>query len=227
MGMHKLSRTRKVQVFPRFERLWHWTQAGLIFSLMFTGFGLNGLHNLMPFKMAVVLHTVAALILICVWIFATFWLFTTGTWKHFIPKLEGMLKVALFYAWGVFHGEDHPYEKVIWRKHNPLQAITYFVVKMGIFPMIWVSGILYMTYNFWEDVPNASFILMLIANLHLWGAYVITTFVVVHVYLLTVGHGFRHHVKPMVTGFDEISLTPAQEQYLEINEPWRLKKEKS
>ncbi len=226
MGMHKEG-SRKVIVFPRFERAWHWTQAGLIFLLLFTGLGLNGLHGLLSFELAVTLHTGAAMVLLLIWIFATFWLFTTGTWKHFIPKFQGMFAVAKFYAWDVFHGKDHPYEKVIWRKHNPLQAITYFVVKMAIFPLIWVTGIIYLTYNFWEGIPNASLYILIIANLHLWSAYVTMAFVIVHVYLLTVGHGFRAHVKPMITGYDDVHLTPEQEAYLEDNEPWRLKAEES
>ncbi|SMH56463.1 cytochrome b/b6 domain-containing protein [Maritimibacter sp. HL-12] len=214
---------RIVKVFPRFERFWHWTQMALIFVLIFTGFGLNGVHGLIPFRMAVTLHTVAALVLLAVWIFATFWLFTTGTWKQFLPKVEGMLEVARFYAWGVFKGEEHPYRKIFWRKHNPLQAATYFALKWMVFPAIWGTGLVYLAYNFWEPLPNAVFLLKIVANLHLLAAYVIVTFVILHVYLLTVGHGFREHVKPMVTGFDEIELTPEQEAYLEQNEPWRLK----
>ena len=62
-----------------------------------------------------------------------------------------------------------------------------------------------------------------INNLHLFAAYVIGAFIIVHIYLLTVGHGFREHVKPMVTGYDTIDLTPEQEAYLETNEPGRLK----
>ena len=52
--------------------------------------GLNGLHSVIPFGPAVMLHTIAALALLALWIFCTFWLFTTGTWKQFIPKIEGM-----------------------------------------------------------------------------------------------------------------------------------------
>ncbi|MEZ5722267.1 MAG: cytochrome b/b6 domain-containing protein [Paracoccaceae bacterium] len=215
--------TRLVNVYPRFERFWHWTQMALIFFLLFTGFAINGVHHLMPFKPAVMLHTLAALLLLAIWIFATFWLFTTGTWRQFLPKLEGMVAVARFYAWGVFKGEEHPYRKTMWRKLNPLQAATYFAVKWAIFPAIWGSGLLYLTYNFWEGIPNSGFWITVVANLHLLAAFAVLSFVIVHVYLLTIGHGFRHHVQPMVTGFDEVELTPEQEAYLEQNEPWRLK----
>ncbi|GKY87505.1 cytochrome b/b6 domain-containing protein [Sinisalibacter aestuarii] len=214
---------RQVKVYPRFERLWHWMQVVLITTLAITGFGMNGVHGLLPFGATVMLHTMAALVLIGLWIFATFWLFTTGTWKQFIPRIEGMFAVARFYAFGVFKGEEHPYEKKFWRKHNPLQAATYFVIKWTVFPAVWITGLLYLSYNFWEPMPNSGFWLPIVANLHLIAAYVVVTFVIVHVYLLTVGHGFRHHVKPMLSGFDEVDLTPEQEAYLEQNEPWRLK----
>ncbi|MCI2393188.1 cytochrome b/b6 domain-containing protein [Aliiroseovarius sediminis] len=213
---------RFVKVYPRFERLWHWTQMVMIMILMFTGFGLNGLHSLLPFGPAVMLHTLAALVLLAIWIFATFWLFTTGTWRQFIPQIEGLFKMARFYAYGVFRGEEPPYQKIFWRKHNPLQALTYFGLKVVVFPAIWGSGLLYLTYNFWAADEGSTFMLYVIANVHLLAAYVIAAFVVIHVYLLTVGHGFRAHVRPMVTGYDCIDLTSEQEAYLETNEPGRL-----
>lgn len=217
---------RCVQVFPLFERFWHWSQVLLIFVLMFTGFGLNGVHDIIPFGPAVMLHTIAALALLALWIFATFWLFTTGTWKQFIPKIDGMLQVARFYAFGVFKGEHHPYKKILWRKHNPLQALTYFVLKWFIFPAIWISGLIYLTYGMLWEGPGTTSLLWAVANIHLLAAYVVVIFVIVHVYLLTVGHGFRSHVSPMVTGYDIIDLTPEQEAYLEANEPGRMRPRK-
>lgn len=214
---------RQVRVYPRFERFWHWMQVVLIVTLSATGFAVNGVITLIPFKAAVAVHIIAALLLLVLWLFATFWLFTTGTWRQFLPKVLGMFAVARFYAYGVFKGETHPYEKTLWRKLNPLQAATYFVIKWAVFPAIWISGIAYLTYNFWDAVPNSGIWLPIVANLHLIAAYVVVTFVIVHVYLLTIGEGFVHHVQPMITGFDTIDLTPEQEAYLEMNEPERLK----
>ncbi|MDQ2088587.1 cytochrome b/b6 domain-containing protein [Marimonas arenosa] len=216
---------RIVKVYPRFERFWHWSQVILILTLMVTGFGINGLHGFVSFGTAVTVHTIAALLLLALWIFSTFWLVTTGTWRQFTPTLEGMMHVIFYYAVGVFKGKKHPYRKVLWRKHNPLQAATYFVLKWIVFPVIWITGLLYLTFNFWGSaVTDASFWLWLLANLHLLAAYVIVTFLIIHLYLLTVGgHGFGAHVKPMITGYDEVELTAEEEAYLEADEPWRLK----
>ncbi|QKV17017.1 cytochrome b/b6 domain-containing protein [Oricola thermophila] len=214
---------RLVKVYPAFERFWHWMQAALIFILLFTGLGLRGLHDLLPFGPAVMLHTITALALVVLWVFAIFWHLTTGTWRHYVPTTQGLWKVARFYAFDIFRGAHHPYRKAYWRKHNPLQALTYLALKLFLFPAIWVTGIAYLTYNFWEHQPNASLALQIIANLHVLVAYLIATFVVVHVYLLTVGHSFVEHVKPMITGFDTVDLTPEEEAYLAADEPGRLK----
>lgn len=214
---------RLVSIYPRFERFWHWTQVMLILVLMFTGAGLHGLHALIPFGGAVMLHTLAALALVILWIFAIFWHLTTGTWRHYMPTTQGLFQVARFYAYGIFKGEHHPYRKAYWRKHNPMQALTYLALKLVLFPAIWLTGIAYLTYNLWERQPNAPFILEAVANLHLLVAYLIAAFVIVHVYLLTVGGSFIKHVKPMITGFDIVDLTPEEEAYLRKDEPRRIR----
>ncbi|MDX2485413.1 MAG: cytochrome b/b6 domain-containing protein [Pseudodonghicola sp.] len=214
---------RFVKIYPRFERFWHWTQMALIFALMFTGLAVNGLNPLIPFGPAVMLHIIAALALIVLWIFAIFWHITTGSWVHYVPTTQGLIKVARFYAWGIFKGEHHPYRKAYWRKHNPLQALTYLALKLMLFPAIWVTGVIYLTYNYWSGVPNATLALSIAANLHLLSAYAIAAFVLAHVYLLTVGGSFRAHVRPMITGFDKVDLTPEEEAYLEADEAVRIR----
>ncbi len=214
---------RQVRIYPLFERFWHWSQMALIVTLLFTGFRMRGLHALTSFETAVTVHTIAAIALIVLWVFAVFWHLTTGTWVHYVPTTNGLLKVARFYAFGIFKGEHHPYRKAYWKKHNPLQAMAYLALKLVLFPAIWVSGLAYLTYNLWQGMAGATGGLEIVANLHVLTAYAIATFIVAHVYLLTTGHSFVGHVKPMLTGFDEVDLTPQEEAYLEADEPGRLK----
>ncbi|PCD76792.1 cytochrome b/b6 domain-containing protein [Pseudothioclava arenosa] len=204
---------RYVKVYTRFNRVWHWSQMVSIMLLFFTGARLLGLHQIGPFGLAVTVHTVVALALLLLWAFATFWLFTTEGWKQFIPRIAGFAKVARFYAYGVFKGEEHPYHKTYERRHNPLQAAAYFALKMALFPAIWISGLLYLTYGVWGANDLGSAMLTLIANIHVLAAFAIASFVVVHIYLLTIGHGFREHVRPMITGYDKIDLCPEGEAY--------------
>lgn len=205
--------TRRVMVFSRFERFWHWAQVGLISTLLFSGFAVRGLHRIVDFETAVTVHTWAAIALIVLWVFAIFWHLTTGTWRHYLPTTQGLWRVARFYAYGIFKGEHHPYRKAYWRKHNPLQALAYLVLKLVLFPAIWLTGLAYLLYSFWEGVPNAGVALGWVATVHLLVAYAILAFVVIHVYLLTTGHSFVEHVRPMLTGFDEVDLSAAEEAY--------------
>jgi len=209
----------RVKIFSLFERFWHWTQMLLIIVLLITGFGLHGFHDLFTFQQAVTLHTSAALTLLVLWAFGTFWLFTTRSWRHFIPTIQGMWGVFRYYSFGIFRGERHPYRKAYWRKHNPLQALAYAMLKLVLFPAIWITGLIYLFYFAWRNIPHATEYLQSVAMIHVAAAFAILVFLFIHVYMLTTGHSFRDHVMPMVTGFDEVDLTPEEEAYLRKDQP--------
>jgi thiosulfate reductase cytochrome b subunit len=215
--------TRPVMIYTRFERFWHWSQMALIVTMLISGFAIHGLVQWIDFDLAVTIHTLAALTLLALWILATFWLFTTGNFKHYLPTSNGLGQVVRFYSYGIFLGERHPYRKAFWRKHNPLQAMAYLMLKTVLFPAIWVSGLAYLFYFAWGDTPNAAVWLGWVALVHTVTAYAILTFVIMHVYMLTIGHSFREHVTPMLTGFDEVELSPEEEAYLMKDEPGHIR----
>lgn len=192
----------RLYLFTRFERFWHWCQAALILLLLFTGFAIHGSHQLIGFRRAVEIHEVAAWMLIVLWVFAIFWHFTTGQWKHYIPTLHNISRMARYYAIGIFQGAPHPYKVTSERKHNPLQRIAYLSVKLLINPLLWLSGL---TYLFWGrlqafDLPVT---LQQVATLHTLGAFLMLVFLIVHVYLATTGHTPLAHVRAMITGWEE------------------------
>jgi thiosulfate reductase cytochrome b subunit len=195
----------------------------LIFTLLFSGFAVHGVHSLINFGDAVTVHTWTAIVLLLIWAFAIFWLFTTGQWRHYIPTGENFVKVARFYAFGIFKGEHHPYRKTYRRKHNPLQALTYLLLKIVIFPAIWISGIAYLLISFGQEDIFGWIGLGLIALIHTIAAIAVLVFVIAHVYLLTTGHSFIDHVKPMITGYDDVELSDEELAYLKADEPGAIK----
>jgi len=215
--------TRIVKVFNRFERFWHWTQMLLIFVLLYTGFSIHGLYRFNDFETMVLWHAGAAISLIVLWIFAIFWHITTGSWRHYLPTTDGLFAVARYYAFDIFKGKQHPYRKHFWRKHNPLQAMTYLALKLFLFPAIWISGLAYLLYDFWAAGPAANQALALVALVHVATAFAMLVFIIIHVYMLTTDHSFAAHVKPMITGFDEVELTEAEEEYLKQDEPEKIR----
>lgn len=215
--------THTIQVFRLFERIWHWSQAASIFILVFTGLAIHGTHSLIDFSTAVTIHTAVALALLLLWAFAVFWFITTGQWRHYIPTSKNFIEVARFYAFGIFKGEHHPYRKTYRRKHNPLQALTYLLVKVVIFPAIWISGIAYLLVSIGQGDFLGFIGMEFIALVHSIAAIAVIVFIIAHIYLLTTGHSFREHVKPMITGYDEVDLTVEEWAYLKADEPEKLK----
>lgn len=193
----------RLYLFTRFERFWHWSQAALIITLLFSGFAIHGSHALLDFRTAVEVHEVAAWLLIALWIFAIFWHFTTGQWRQYIPTLSDIRRVALYYARGIFIGAPHPYKVTAERKHNPLQRIAYLGVLVLINPLIWISGLLYLFWGRLEPLLPDWLALEAVALAHTGGAFLMLIFLIVHVYLTTTGHTPLAHIRAMITGWEE------------------------
>ena len=189
-----MAKMQYVTIFARFERFWHWMQALLVLILLFTGARLHGLIESPAWSASFALHLMAAGLIILLWIFAIFWHFTTGAWQHYIPTGKNLIAVIRYYAYGIFKGEAHPAKPTLRRKHNPLQRISYLVLKLGINPAIWITGILYLTVNL-TGLDLAS-----VAWAHVVAAYAMALFVVIHVYMATTGATPLAYLKAMITG---------------------------
>jgi thiosulfate reductase cytochrome b subunit len=211
-----------VMIYTRYERFWHWSQALLIFTLFYTGLGLHGLHHWLDFRTAVTLHTYAALLLIVLWVFTTFWNFTTGQWRQYLFK-EGVMKVIRFYAYGILVGEPHPYKKGLQRKQNALQSLAYMSFMLLIGPALWASGIIYLLYDAWSGYSWSGQGLTTIAFVHTAAAYLMGTFVIIHVYMTTTGKTPTHYIKTMISGYDNIELTEAEKAYIEETQSVSMK----
>ena len=207
------TKKHKVMIYTRYERFWHWSQAFLIFTLFFTGLSVHGTIKLIQFSTAVTMHNYAAMTLVLLWIFTTFWNFTTGQWKQYLFQ-GGVWKVIRFYAYGIIVGEPHPYKKGLQRKQNALQAIAYMTFMVIIGPALWATGIVYLLHDLWKQMPSAGFMMNVVAFLHTAAAFLIAIFIIVHIYMTTTGKTVFHYVKSMITGYDNIELTDAEEAYI-------------
>jgi len=195
----------RVMIFKRFERFWHWAQAALILVLLMSGFEIHGSYDLLGFEAAVTLHRTAAWSLVTLWIFAIFWHFTTGEWKQYIPTLDRVVAMIRFYSVGIFSNAPDPYHKTRLHKHNPLQRLVYLALWVLINPAIWISGLLYFYYNNWQSSVFASYLnLEAIAVIHAAAAFMLVSFLIIHVYLITIGETPFTHIKAMITGWEEV-----------------------
>ncbi len=196
----------KIYLYTRFERFWHWLQALMIVSLIVTGFEIHGTFSFLGYQNAVNVHNFIGLAWLILFAFFVFWLFTTGEWKQYIPTTKKLIAVILYYAWGIFQGRPHPVQKSPGAKHNPLQRLTYLGLSAMLLPLQMATGLLYYTYNHWSG-PILG--LGPLAWLHTLIAFMLVSFLLVHVYMTTTGHSLFSHIAGMITGWEEIYETTA------------------
>ena len=201
-----MATVKRIYIFKRFERFWHWSQAALIILMGLTGFEIHGTYSLFGFELAGDLHTTAAWVLIGLWVFAIFWHLTTGEWRQYIPTGEKMLAVVRFYSVGIFQHASHPFRPSRLSKHNPMQRLAYLFFKLVIAPVIWVSGLLYLYNNDWHAWGLGMLDLRTVALFHTAGAFLMVFFFVGHVYLITTGHTILAQTKSMITGWEEVEV---------------------
>jgi len=200
----------KVYIYKIFERFWHWTQAVLILFLAVTGFEIHGYYELFGYKEAVLFHDNAAWAFLILIVFAIFWHFTTGEWKQYIPTTKLIKEQAQYYITGIFKGAEHPTNKLVYNKFNPLQRMIYLGLKILVIPVMVLSGFAYMYLNY----PNMTFELAslgTVAAIHTMGAFFLIIFVIAHIYLTTTGHKPTSSIKAMVTGWEEMDEDEAKE----------------
>ncbi len=195
---------KKIYLYKRFERFWHWTQALLVILLALTGFDIHYHLGIFGYQKAVELHGTFAWAFIVLVVFAIFWHFTTGEWKQYLPQFSQVPDMIRFYTSGIFKGEPHPVKKTEISKLNPLQRIAYAGLKIVIIPAMVISGFLYYYYNDWGSLGLGSLRLGTVAKIHTLFAFIFVAFFFGHVYLTTTGHTIWSNIKAMITGWEEV-----------------------
>lgn len=198
---------KRYKIFSLFERIWHWSQSGLILFLILTGFEVHSSIEVFGYEKAVMFHRTAGLMLVGLTLFAIFWHFTTDEWRQYVPTFKNLCKQVIYYTKGMFRGDPHPVHKHRWQKLNPLQILTYLGFKILIVPVIVVSGLLYMyhkTINANQVVVISDLSLESVALWHTAGAFLLVAFLILHVYMTTTGRTATSNIKSMIDGYEEI-----------------------
>ena len=195
----------RIQVFTRFARFAHWTQALLVILLMVTGFEINGAFGLLGYERAAEWHDFLAWSLMGLWALAIIWSLITGDWKQYMPTTRKLMAMVRYYTYGIFHADvPHPYRRTAQARHNPLQRLAYMAFHAAITPTLWITGLLYMFYNDWSKLGFDALTLSGVALVHTAGAFAMLLFFIIHVYLAFTGTPITAFVKAMITGYEEI-----------------------
>ncbi len=200
---------KRVLIYKKYERFWHWTQAALILLLALTGFEVHGTYHLFGYQNAVLFHRNLAWAFIILIVFTQFWNFTTGEWKQYIPSKKLLKAQIEYYITGIFRHAPHPTRKTVYNKFNPLQRLTYLGLRVLILPVVVLSGLFYLYFDY---LINHGYFhnLDIIAYFHVAGAFLLLAFIIGHIYLTTTGLHPLSAIKAMLTGWEEMSDEDAE-----------------
>ena len=200
----------KEYFYPISLRIWHWINVTLFLLLIVTGISMqysSPTHQLIPFSVDVSIHNAAGILLTLNYLFFIIDGLISGNYKQYIPMFKDLIKrlftQAKFYITGIFKNQPHPYETTRHEKFNPLQQITYLVIMYVFVVIIIITG---WAMLFPEFILNNFFGLsgfLLTDLLHTSAAFVLTLFMIGHIYLATTGATVLSNIKAMLTGWHE------------------------
>jgi thiosulfate reductase cytochrome b subunit len=202
-------KTRRVDLYTLFERLWHWLQALTIVLLLVTGLEIHSPSvRLFGFHRAAAVHEVLALFTIANAFLSLFYHLATGAIRQFFPAPADFFSLAIaqasYYVRGIFRGEAHPFVRHPARKLNVLQQVTYLVVLNLVLPLEVASGALMWKPRLFAPVLSALGGLGAVATVHVACAWIFAAFIVMHIYLATTGPTPLALIKAMIVGWEEI-----------------------
>ncbi len=200
----------RLYLVPLWLRFWHWANALCFLALLLTGISLHFgsvKTPLIPFELAQTIHNVAGISMAVLWVLLVLFNALTGNWRQFIPNLKTflprLLKQQMFYGIDIFKGADHPFPKTKEAKFNPLQQVTYLCVVYGLLPILILTGMLFLFPEYAPDQIFGMGGLWPIAVTHYLIGLFLSAFLVVHVYMITIGETLLSELKMMITGWHE------------------------
>ena len=202
----------KLYIHPLPVRIWHWTNAIGFVLMILTGLQIRylDLMQVVSFRTAVVAHNWIGFVLIAnffVWL--SFYLFTDKI-KVYHPELSPTKYFRMswrqiqYYGYGIFRGDANPHNPNAYRKFNPLQSMMYQIIMMLLVPLQFFTGLI-----LWDVTRFSSMIdlfggLRIVDTIHVLLFIVFSGFIIVHVYLGSLGHTPSAHFKAMITGYEAV-----------------------
>jgi thiosulfate reductase cytochrome b subunit len=201
----------KIYFYPIWLRIWHGINAIGILILIFTGINMqfsNPGSELVNFNLAVNLHNIAGII-----VTGNYFLFfigniVTSNNKYYRLKLKGLfrrLQLQIgYYTYGLFHNEQPPFPLSPKRKFNPMQKVSYLIVMYLLVPGLIITGLaLLFPETIIEKVYSVSGISMT-AILHASLGFLVSVFLIVHLYVASIGKHPLDNFKSIINGYHDI-----------------------
>lgn len=202
--------TVKLYLYPVWIRIWHVINAIMFLLLIFTGIALHfsGTEiSLISFKASVAIHNVAAIIVTFnygVFVIGNMVTKNGGFYRKWRKNLVvNLWKQFVFYAVGIFKKEAHPFPITEKQKFNPLQKFAYVIAMYFGMPLLIISGLALMFPDLIAyKVFNVSGMIFYDV-LHVVVGFVLSLFLLIHLYTCTLGDKPGTLFKSMINGYHE------------------------
>jgi thiosulfate reductase cytochrome b subunit len=208
---------KRTYLHPFPLRIWHWVNALLVLLLLITGIQLrvSGVPSLGPRHPSLWIHKYAgwAMVASCI-----FWLVYSLASRNLSRQyafrardFKGMFAQAKFYLISIFKGEENPFRPSPEEKFNPLQKLAYGSIMCIFAPILMITGLLGSDIQFLRKYILLWDVAGLVNAIHVLSAYVFVLYLVVHLYMATLGRTMFAHIKAMIVGYEEEPDEPGME----------------
>ena len=202
----------KIYFYPIWLRIWHGINALGILILIFTGISMqysNQKFELINFELAVNLHNIAGILVTANYLLFFIGNILTSNNKYYRLKLKGLIKrlqlQISYYTSGLFNDQPPPFPLSEKRKFNPMQKVSYLIVMYLFVPGLIITGLaLLFPETIIENVYSVSGIFMT-AILHAALGFLVSIFLIVHLYVASIGKHPLNNFKSILTGYHDLN----------------------
>ena len=204
------SKNTKLYFYPVWLRIWHAVNALGIILLIITGFSLqSGIDgSFINFKLAVNIHNISGIVVTANYLLFFIGNIVTQNIKFYLIKPMGFIKrpmkQAYYYAWGMFHGMKAPYPLSEKRKFNPLQKYAYVAVMYLVLPIVIITGFALLFPEIILEKVYALSGVFITAVTHSAGGFFISIFLIIHLYVASIGKSPAENFKSIINGWHNI-----------------------
>ena len=202
--------TEKIYFYPVWLRIWHGLNAMGIIVLIITGLSMQSSDQTMAigFNLSINLHNMAGVMVTLSYLCFFIGNIISNNGEFYRINLKGFLnrliKQATYYSWGMFRGKDYPFPLSAKKKFNPLQQFIYVSIMYLVIPFVIISGIaLLFPELIIENVFGLSGI-FLTAIVHSAMGFFISIFLIIHLYVASIGKSPLENFKSMITGWHHV-----------------------
>ena len=200
----------KLYLYPKWLRFWHMVNALMFLVLILTGVSMqySSLENpFIRFDIAVRWHNVAGIVVSVNYLIFLLGNVFSENGKYYRLNKKGLgdrlKKQFQYYLFGIFKGEHHPFPVTRERKFNPLQKVTYVLAMYIGVPVMIITGWALLFPEFIIHNVFGTGGIFLTDMFHVIMGFLLSIFMLIHIYFATIGHTASSNFKAIATGYHE------------------------